>query len=192
NLAAVGTANKAMHNLQELSKQNIVALCDVDENFLNKAAERWPTAKKYRDYRKMLEGDLSHIDAVVVSTADHTHAPAASVALDLGLHVYCEKPLTHTVAEARALARLATKNKLATQMGTQIHASDNYRRVVELVQSGAIGTVNEVYTWCGKGWSNGRFQPTGDPPPAHLAWDLWLGPAQERPYSPHVHPGDWR
>ncbi len=191
-IAAVGVANKGGHNLEQLASQNIVALCDVDENFLRQAALRFPQARQYRDYRKMLEAEANRVQAVVVSTADHTHAPAASVALDLGLHVYCEKPLTHTVAEARALARLAAKNKLATQMGTQIHASDNYRRVVELVQSGAIGTVNEVYTWCGKGWSNGRFQPTGDPPPAHLAWDLWLGPAQERPYSPHVHPGDWR
>lgn len=192
NLAAVGTANKAMHNLQELAGQNIVALCDVDENFLNKAAERWPAAAKHRDYRKMLDGNVSHIDGVVVSTADHTHAPATSVALDLGKHVYCEKPLTHTVAEARAIAELAAKKKVATQMGTQIHASDNYRRVVELVQTGAIGKVSEVHSWCNKGWSDGRFQATDKPAPAHLDWDLWLGPAKERPYSPNIHPGNWR
>lgn len=192
NLAAVGVANKAGHNIQELAGQNFVALCDVDENFLNKAAMQWPQARLYRDYRKMLEAEAKNVDGVVVSTADHTHAPAASVALDLGKHVYCEKPLSHTVAEARALSKLAAKKKVATQMGTQIHASDNYRRVVELVQSGVIGNVKEVYNWCNKGWSDGRFQPTGKPAPANLDWDLWLGPAKERPYSDNIHPGNWR
>ena len=192
NLAGIGVANTGGHNLGELASQNFVALCDVDENFLNQAAQRFPNAKLYRDYRKMLEAEANRIDAVVVSTADHTHAPAASVALDLGKHVYCEKPLSHTVVEARALARLAKKNNLATQMGTQIHASDNYRRVVELVQSGAIGEVREVHNWCNKGWSDGRFQVAGTPAPKHLDWDLWLGPAQERPYCLNVHPGNWR
>jgi predicted dehydrogenase len=192
NIAAVGVANKGGHNLAELAGQNIVALCDVDENYLNQAAQRFSQARKYRDYRKMLEAEANRIDAVVVSTADHTHAPAASVALDLGKGVYCEKPLSHTVAEARALARLAAKKKVATQMGTQIHASDNYRRVVELVQSGAIGKVNEVHNWCNKGWSDGRFQVAGTPAPAHLDWDHWLGPAKERPYCENIHPANWR
>ncbi|MBI3874764.1 MAG: Gfo/Idh/MocA family oxidoreductase [Verrucomicrobia bacterium] len=165
---------------------------DVDENFLNKAAQAWPQARLYRDYRKMLEAEASRIDAVVVSTADHTHAPATSAALALGKPVYCEKPLTHTVAEARAIARLAVKQKVATQMGTQIHASGNYRRVVELVQSGAIGQVTAVYNWCNKGWSNGRFTPGEHKVPANLDWDLWLGPAKERPYSPSIHPANWR
>lgn len=192
NIGAVGVANKGRHNLDELAGQNIVALCDVDENYLHQAKERWPEARLYRDYRKMLEAEAKSIDAVVVSTADHTHAPAASVALDLGKHVYCEKPLSHTVSEARALAKLAAKNKLATQMGTQIHASDNYRRVVELVQSGAIGSVSEVHCWCNKGWSDGRFQVAGTPAPAHLDWNLWLGPAKERPYCSNIHPANWR
>lgn len=191
NIAAVGVANKARHNLDELASQNIVAFCDVDENFLKKASERWPEARTYRDYRKMLEAEVNKCDAVVVSTADHTHAPAASVAMDLGKHVYVEKPLSHTVAEARALAKLAAKKKLATQMGTQIHATDNYRRVVELIQGGAIGKVTEVHNWCNKGWSDGRFGME-KPVPANLDWDLWLGPAKMRPYCDGVHPGNWR
>ena len=191
NIAAVGVANKARHNLDELASQNIVAFCDVDENFLKQASERWPEARVYRDYRKMLEAEANKCDAVVVSTADHTHAPASSVALDLGKHVYCEKPLAHTVTEARALAKLAAKNKRATQMGTQIHATDNYRRVVELIQGGAIGKVTAVYNWCNKGWSDGRFGAE-KPVPANLDWDLWLGPAKQRPYCDGIHPGNWR
>jgi predicted dehydrogenase len=139
----------------------------------------------------MLDAEAKRVDAVVVSTADHTHAGPTAAALSLGKHVYCEKPLTHTVAEARAVARLAAKHKVATQMGTQIHATGNYRRVVEAVQSGAIGQVREVYNWCNKDWSNGRFQKA-EKPPANLDWDLWLGPAKERPFSPAIHPANWR
>ena len=181
NIAAIGVANKGGHNIDELASQNFVALCDVDENFLTQWGEKHPQARRYRDYRVMLEKKAKNIDAVVVSTADHTHAPASSVALDLGKHVYCEKPLAHTVAEARALAKLAKKNKLATQMGTQIHATDNYRRVVEIIQGGVIGPVHAVYNWCNKGWSNGRFNCGATPAPKQLDWDLWLGPAKQRP-----------
>ena len=192
NIAIVGCGNKGRHNLDQLVSENIVALCDVDTKYLGSAAEKFPQAPQHRDYRKLLDADHKQIDAVVVSTADHTHAPAASVALDLSKHVYCEKPLTHTVLEARALARLAAKNKLATQMGTQVHAGTNYRRVVEVIQSGAIGAVTEVYNWCNKGWSDGRFVASDAPAPANLDWDLWLGPAKARPYSPNIHPGNWR
>lgn len=191
NIAIVGCGNKGWHNVEQLTSENIVALCDVDTNYLDHAASVHQKATRHRDFRKMLEKELKNIDAVVVSTADHTHAPASSVALNLGKHVYCEKPLSHTVSEARALAKLAAKNKLATQMGTQIHAEGNYRRAVELIQSGAIGTVTSVYSWCNKGWSNGRFGETA-PVPANLDWDLWLGPAKERPYSNSIHPGNWR
>lgn len=191
NILVVGVANKGWDNVVNLKSENIVALCDVDSNFLARAAETYPQARQHRDFRKAIESEAKNVDAVVVSTADHTHAPATSIALDLGKHVYCEKPLTHTIEEARAVAALAKKNKLATQMGTQIHSGDNYRRVVELVQSGAIGPVKEVYNWCSKGWSNGRFaQPSA--PPSNLDWDLWLGPAKERPYSSGVHPANWR
>ena len=192
NIAAIGVANKGGDNINNLASQNIVALCDVDERFLNEWGEKFPQARRYRDYRIMLEKEAKNVDAVVVSTADHTHAPASSVALDLGKHVYCEKPLAHTVAEARALARLAAKNKRATQMGTQIHASDNYRRVVEIIQAGVIGPVHVVYNWCNKGWSDGRFDCGTAQTPANLDWDLWLGPAKQRPFCQNVHPANWR
>lgn len=191
NIAAIGVANKGGHNIGQLKSQNIVALCDVDSNLLGKTAAGFSKAKQFRDYREMLENHHKTFDAVVVSTADHNHAPATAIALSMGKHVYCEKPLTHTVAEARAIAKLAEKQKVATQMGTQIHAGSNYRRVVELIQSGAIGKVKSVYNWCNKGWSNGRFGKTKDVP-ANLKWDLWLGPAKERPYCDGVHPFHWR
>jgi predicted dehydrogenase len=192
NIAAIGVANKGRHNIDQLTAHNIVALCDVDENYLNEAAKIFPQAARYRDYRKLLDEQASRIDAVVVSTADHTHAPATGAALELGKHVYCEKPLTHTVAEARAMAALAAKYNVATQMGIQIHAEENYRRVVELIWSGAIGEVTAVYNWCNKGWSDGRFNANSGPVPAHLDWDLWLGPAAQRPYSDNLHPANWR
>jgi len=192
NLAFVGVGNKGWHNIQQLKSENVVALCDIDAKYLARAAEVYPKARQYRDYRKMLDAEQSQVDGVVVSTSDHSHAPATSAALDLGKHAYCEKPLAHTVREARVLAELARRNKLATQMGTQIHASDNYRRVVEIVQSGVLGPVKEVFTWCNKGWSNGRFQPWDKPVPPHVEWDLWLGPAPQRPYSPGIHPANWR
>lgn len=192
NLAFVGVSNKGGHNIDQLRGQNVVALCDVDAGFLEQAGGKFPKASKYSDYRKMIEKELKNIDAVVVSTADHTHAGPAALALTLGKHVYCEKPMTHTVPEARHLARLAARNKLVTQMGTQIHAGENYRRVVEIVQSGALGKVTEVYNWCNKGWSNGRFEPAGTPAPKNLDWDLWLGPAKERPFCKNIHPANWR
>ena len=191
-IAVVGCGNKGWHNVEQLKSQNIVALCDVDTNYLDKAAKSFPKAVHFRDYRKLLGDNPKSFDAVVVSTADHTHAPATSIALGLGKHVYCEKPLTHTVQEARVIAGLAAKHKVATQMGTQVHASGNYRRVVEAIQSGAIGKVSEVYNWCNKGWSDGRFVTSDKPAPANLDWELWLGPAKERPYSPNIHPANWR
>jgi len=192
NLAIVGVANKGGHNVKQLTSENMAVLCDVDANYLERASKEYPKARCYRDYRRMFDAEQDNIDAAVVSTADHQHAVATSIALSLGKHVYCEKPLTHTVAEARQIAEMAANAKVATQMGIQIHATNNYRRVVELIQSGAVGRVNEVYTWCNKGWSDGKFQPADGPPPEHLDWNLWLGPAKERPYSPKIHPGQWR
>ncbi len=135
---------------------------------------------------------MKGIDAVVISTADHTHAPAAAMALRMGKHVYCEKPLTHSVYEARVVAWLAREAKVATQMGTQIHAEDNYRRVVELIKAGAIGPVKEVHAWVGKSWSGGERPKDTPPVPSYLNWDLWLGPAPERPYHPTYQPANWR
>jgi predicted dehydrogenase len=190
NIGVIGVANRAGENLKAVAGENIAAICDVDENFLNRAAMEFPQAKRYQDFRKMIE--QGGLDAVVVSTTDHTHAVATVAALRSGLHVYCEKPLTHTVSEARIVRETARKEKRVTQMGTQIHAGSNYRRVVELVRSGAIGPVREVHNWVGSVWS-GHNQPADSAPvPAHLNWDMWLGPAAERPYSPAYHPARWR
>ncbi len=155
NIAAVGTANRAMVDIRGVARENIIALADVDANYLGAANARFPAARTYRDFRTMLEREADKIDAVVVGTPDHTHAPAAAMALRLGKHVYCEKPLTHTVHEARVLSQLAREKKLATQLGTQIHAGENYRRVVELVQSGVIGPIREAHVWSAARY--GRF-----------------------------------
>ena len=191
NIASVGTTGRAGANLRGVASQNIVAMADVDDNLIAKAAQLYPQARKYRDFRKMLEKEAGKIDAVLVSTADHTHAPAAAMAMKLGKHTYCEKPLTHTVYEARTLANLAKQHRLVTQMGTQIHAGTNYRRVVELVQSGAIGQVREVHVWVGVDYAGKKFGKP-QPVPSHLAWDLWLGPAPKRAYCEGVHPFNWR
>ncbi|HTN74475.1 MAG TPA: Gfo/Idh/MocA family oxidoreductase, partial [Pirellulaceae bacterium] len=195
NIAFVGTNNRARDNMNELlarSDENIVALADVDANALGMAGDRFPKAKKYKDFRKLLDESHAEIDAVLVACTDHCHAPAAAMAMSLGKHCYCEKPLTHTVKEARFLAKLAAEKKLATQMGTQIHATDNYRRVVELVKLGVVGPIHEVQVWIsGGGWANGKFN-TGKPVPASLDWDLWQGPAHEHAYTDNVHPMNWR
>ena len=190
NLAVIGCANQARYDLDNVAHENIVVLCDVDELFLNKAAATYTGAKKARDFRRVL--DLKGIDAVVVGTPDHTHAVISAAALRSGRHVYCEKPLARTISEVRAVTELARKKKLVTQIGTQIHGGANYRRVVELIQAGAIGTVAEVHVWVGGGFG-GRRRPTATPPvPKNLEYDLWLGPVEERPYSPEYLPFDWR
>ncbi|HET6382890.1 MAG TPA: Gfo/Idh/MocA family oxidoreductase [Armatimonadota bacterium] len=190
NIGAIGVANRGGDDLSGVSSENIVALCDVDDHYLDAAISRYPKAARYNDYRKMLE--RNDLDAVVVATPDHNHAMASVTALRAGLHLYCEKPLAHTVAEARIVTDLARKMKCVTQLGTQIHAGDNYRRVVELVQSGAIGPIKEVHVWCSSSYS-GNGRPTDTPPtPANLHYDLWLGPAQYRPYNPAYVPFNWR
>ncbi len=195
NIAFVGVSNRAAANLNELlagSPENIVAFADVDSRFRDQMSARFKEAKAYADFRKMLDESHAKIDAVLVACTDHVHAPAAAMAMSLGKHCYCEKPLTHTVKEARHLAALAAEKQLATQMGTQIHATDNYRRVVELVKTGVVGPIDEVHVWVsGSGWSNGRFN-TNQPTPSYLDWDLWQGPATEHPYTDNVHPMNWR
>ena len=190
NLGVLGTINRASANIGALHDQNIVAICDIEDSLLTAAQAKFPKAKTYTDFRKML--DRRDLDAVVVSTPDHTHAVATMAALKSGRHVYCEKPLAHEVFEARAVTEAARKHKLATQMGTQIHATTNYRRVVELIEKDAIGPVSEVHVWCGRAWS-GDGRPAETPPvPAGLHWDLWLGPAPARPYAPLYQPKEWR
>ncbi|HLX62697.1 MAG TPA: Gfo/Idh/MocA family oxidoreductase [Planctomycetota bacterium] len=192
NLGFIGTANQARFSIDNLKRlgDNFVAAADVDSRFLDKMKSDFPKIETCTDFRKLLE--RNDLDAVVVAVPDHIHAPAAAMALRNGLHVYCEKPLTHSVFEARTLIELSQKNKRVTQMGTQIHAEPNYRRVVELVQSGAIGSVNEVHVWCGKGWTDGRFVKDDKPCPPTLDWDLWLGPAPQHPYQSNIHPANWR
>ena len=199
NLAAIGTAARAAADIAGCQTENIVALCDVDANSLDKAAGTYQQARKYVDFRVMLEKEADRIDGVIIGTPDHTHAPAASMALQMGKPVYCEKPLTHTVYEARRLAQLAAENGCVTQMGNQIHSGDNYRRVVEIVESGTIGPVREAHVWVGVDYAGGTLL-TDKPKPAHVNWDLWLGPAPKRPYveanirGKHetVHPFHWR
>jgi predicted dehydrogenase len=191
NIGVIGTAHRAGEDIKGVAHENIVALCDIDDNFLAAAKEKFPDAKTYNDFRKLLE--QPDIDAVVIGTPDHTHAVATAAALHLGKHVYCEKPLTHTVYEARAITQLAAKNKhLATQMGTQIHASNNYRRAIELVESGAIGQVRECHVWCEKSLANSDRPGATPMVPPQIHWDLWLGPAPERPYHPDYLPKTWR
>jgi predicted dehydrogenase len=193
NIACIGTANRAAADIDGLKSENIVALCDIDQNYLQRAAGKFPGARTYADYRELIDQEGDRIDAVMVGTADHNHAPATIRAIRAGKHVYCEKPLTHTVQEARMVAQAAKEHGVATQMGTQIHAGDNYRRVVEVIQSGAIGDVTEVHVWVGKGWGGGERPEGGQEPPDTLSWDLWLGPAPERPYWPGIyHPAQWR
>jgi len=190
NIGIVGVAGRGAGNMQAVSGENIAALCDVDDNKLAAAAQRFPQAQKYNDWRKLL--DQKDLDAVVCSSTEHTHALVCLGALRRGMHVYCEKPIAHSVEEAQLVRQeyLKVKDKVATQQGTQIHASDNFRRVVELVRGGAIGTVREVHNWCSRVPLGPRTRPPETPPvPPYLHWDLWLGPAPERPYHPTYFSG---
>ncbi|MDZ7637161.1 MAG: Gfo/Idh/MocA family oxidoreductase [Bryobacterales bacterium] len=177
----------------ECESQNIVALCDVDPAFAAGTFARYPNAKTYRDYREMLDKQKD-IDAVIIGTPDHTHAFVAMAAMDLGKHIYCAKPLTRTVYEARLLAETARKKKLATQMSVQSSASEDARLTEEWIQVGAVGMVREVHVWTNRPiWPQGLGRPReGMAVPKTLDWDLWLGPAPERPYHTAYHPFAWR
>jgi len=184
NIAIVGCGGRGGSNTNGVKSENIVALCDVNEKNLARATKRFPKAKTYIDWRKCLE--QKDIDAVVCSTTDHTHAFVNVWAMNRGKHVYCEKPLANSVEEAHVVRQtyLKNKGKLATQMGTQIHASDNYRRIVELVRRGAIGTVKDAHVWCSRTPRSGSYLPEVKPVPEHLHWDLWIGPSPFHPYNP--------
>ena len=184
NVAVIGVGGRGGGNLAGVKGENIVALCDLNENNLAAAAKQFPNAKTYIDWRKCLE--QKDIEAVVCSTTDHTHAFVNVWAMNRGLHVYCEKPLANSVHEAHVVRQTYLKNreKIATQMGTQIHASENFRRVVELVKGGAIGAVNDCRVWCSRLPAGGDYLPAAGPPPEHLHWDLWIGPSAQHPYNP--------
>lgn len=193
-IGVIGIAGQGLWNIEQLLKADatIVALCDVDERRADGARSLCPRARFFTDFRIMLDKAGRDIDAVLVATPDHTHALATITALQAGKHVYCEKPLAHSVWEARQVMAAAKKHKRVTQMGIQIHAGRNYRRVVELIRSGAIGTIREVHAWCPTVWSGGEH-PTESPAPKGLNWDLWLGPAPERPYADKAYvPAAWR
>lgn len=195
-----GQGGAVLANLANENVVNIVALADVDWGVAAGTFQRYPEARKYKDFRKMLD-EVKEIDAVVVATPDHTHAVASLHAIRLGKHVYCEKPLTHSVREARVLAEAAREAKVATQMGNQGQASEETRRLCEFVWDGAIGAVREAHIWTDRPsrglfeeyWPQGVERPKDAPPvPENLDWDLWLGPAPVRPYHPAYHPFRWR
>ncbi|HEV8606349.1 MAG TPA: Gfo/Idh/MocA family oxidoreductase [Tepidisphaeraceae bacterium] len=197
NVAAVGSGGKGESDLAGIAKSkdvNIVALCDVDANTLAKAKTKYPGAKTYNDFRKMLE-EQKDIDAVTVSTPDHMHAPAAMMAIKIGKHVYVQKPLTHTVEEARKLTLAAREYKVASAMGNQGHSGEGWRVLCEYIWAGAIGDVTEVHCWTNRPiWPQGMDRPEGeDPVPETLNWDAWIGPAPMRPYKKDTyHTFKWR
>lgn len=201
NIAGVGIGGQGGSDLNDVAGENIVALCDVDWDYAAHTFQKYPKAKQYKDFRVMLEKEKG-IDAVVVGTPDHIHAVVSMMAIKLGKHVYCEKPLTRTVFEARALAQAAREAKVATQMGNQGMAFEGNRLINEWIWDGAIGPVREVHCWSDRPthsgkpplyWAQGIERPQDAPPvPKTLDWDLWLGPAKYRPYHPAYAPFRWR
>ncbi len=193
-IGCIGVGGRGAANLGAVSGEEIVALCDVDDQHAAGAFKKFPAAKKYYDFRRMLDELSGVLDAVVISTPDHMHALPAMIAMDHGLHVYCEKPLTHDVWEARKLAEMAAEKGVATQMGNQGTSDDGFRRNVEILRSGAIGEVREAHVWTNRPvWPQGMPRPSETPAvPAHLKWDLWLGTAPERPYHPAYPRFNWR
>ena len=197
NIACIGTGGQGGSDMNNVSSENIVALCDIDDKRNAEASKKHPEAKLYFDYRKMLEEMAGKIDAVTVGTPDHHHAPAAVMAMKLGKGVYVQKPMAHTVHEARVMRETATKYKVATQMGNQGTAGSNLRESVEIVQAGLIGDVKEVHLWTNRPvWPqspNITARPKDTPPvPPNLHWDEWLGPAPERPYHQQYLHFKWR
>jgi predicted dehydrogenase len=194
NIASIGAGGKAYSDIQGCSAENIVALCDVDEQRAARKFKEYEKVPKYKDFRKMLDEQANNIDAVIVAIPDFMHATAAMWCMERGKHVYVQKPLTRTVWEARQLQEAATKYKVATQMGNQGYSNEGTRQVAEMVWAGEIGNVTEVHAWTDRPiWPQGLTQiPPSEPVPDTLDWDLWLGIAEERPYSPAYAPHNWR
>lgn len=195
NIAAVGVGGMGEQNLKAIqSFENIVALCDVDWAYAGETFAKYPDAKLYKDYRVMLDEMGEKIDAVIIATPDHTHACIAMEAMRHGKHVYVQKPLTHSVFESRTLTEAAHKYGVVTQMGNQGHSGEGVRLICEWIWDGAIGDVREVHAWTNRPvWPQGLVRPQDTPlVPEKLDWDLWLGPAQYRPYHPAYVPWDWR
>lgn len=194
--ACIGVDGKGSSDRDDAGRHGeIVALCDIDEEKLNKAAARYPKAKKFNDYRKMYDEIGKEFDAVTVSTPDHSHAPAALRGMRMGKHCFCQKPLTYTVAEARMMREVAAEMKLCTQMGNQGTASSGLREAAQIIKNGDIGQVKEIHIWTNRPiWPQGQGRPTTvDPVPPYLNWDAFLGPAPERPFNKDAyHPFKWR
>jgi len=194
NIAGVGVGGRGEGDLSEVNSENIVALCDVDEERAANTFKTYPNAKKYTDFRRMLEKEDKNIDAVIVATPDHCHAVVSMMAIKMGKHVYCEKPLAHCIWEVRQITEAARQAKVATQLGNQGQASEGARLLSEFIWDGAIGPVREVHSWCNRYISpRGIDRPKETPQvPKTLDWDLWLGPAKQRPYHPCYLPFSWR
>lgn len=192
NIAVIGIGGRGRANLNGVARENVVALCDVDDKRAGDAYEKFPKAKKFYDFRKMLEEMDSQIDAVVVSTPDHMHAHPSVMAMRMGKHLYCEKPMAHSVYEARLMTDLAREKKLATQLGVQRHTIKNMHRVVEKIQQGVIGDVTEVHSWIGGSRGMPAIPKDTPPVPDTLKWDLWIGAGPMRSYAPSICPYGWR
>jgi predicted dehydrogenase len=195
NIACIGAGGRGHGNIRQISSENIVALCDVDFSHASRAVSDHPKARQFKDFRPMLDQMDKEIDAVMVSTPDHTHAVAVLRALGMGKHVFCEKPLAHSISEIRAIMKAADEQNVATQLGNQGHSSGSIRTFCEWIWDGAIGPVREVHAFCQSNYSRigqlEQLQRT-NPVPESLDWDLWLGPAPHRPYNSIYHPGRWR
>jgi len=198
NIATIGSGGRARANINGCGTENIVAMCDVHDEQAARLFDAHPKAAKYKDFRLMLDKMDKSIDAVIVSTPDHTHAVAAMRAIRMGKHVYCEKPLAHSIGEVRQITEAARRHKVQTQMGNQGHSSEQIRMMCEWVDDGAIGDIRQVYTWSSRPSGGAAFavnmkRPEDRPPvPEGLDWDLWLGPAPYRPYHPDYLPFKWR
>jgi len=200
NIAGIGVGGRGASDIKEVSSENIVALCDVDMKNAAGTIKAHPDAKIYRDFREMLEKEQKNIDAVVIGAPDHIHAPAAIMAMKMGKHVYVEKPMAHTIYEARRMAQVAKETGVVTQMGNQGHAGEGLRLYWEFIHDGAIGKVSEVHVWSDRAgtperawWPQGVDRPQGtEPIPETLDWDHWLGPARWRPYHSAYVPFKWR
>jgi len=195
NIAGVGVGGKGSGDVRSVPTENIVAICDVDQRHAAGSLRQFPKAKAWTDYRKMLEKQKD-IDAVMIATPDHSHAVISMAAIQLGKHVFCQKPLTHSVYEARMIGRAAKKAKVATQMGNQGQAGEGARLLAETIWDGAIGNVREIHAWSNRNRrisQRGVARPKDKPAaPKTLDWDLWLGPARVRPYHPCYLPFSWR
>ncbi len=193
--ASIGVGGKGDSDTHDAGHHGeMVALCDINSNTLDKMAKDFPRAKKYFDYRKMLEDLGEKIDAVTVSTPDHSHAPASVMAMRMGKHCFCQKPLTWSIEEARLMRKLAAEKGLCTQMGNQGTAEDGFRQGVEVIRSDALGTIKEIHVWTNRPiWPQGMHRPKETPGiPNNVRWSEFLGPAHDRPYHPDYQPFNWR